>query len=247
MQLVQSATQVDVAGSSTTTPSVTLTGVTAGNHLILVGQVSDAASTTVTIADTTDGTNTYTTRTGVATDASQRTYAIVACAKVASSGSYTVAVNLAGVSGGPNVYYSLGLMEWSGLQATTPEDTWDANNDIDSTGAVDASAGPITTTDAGDLLIGAAALNANDVNANFASPASWTTAYRQNDAATYYGMDSGYWLPGSIQTGYTAQWSHDNGAFYESAGVVVALKPAAAPADNPALVQVQGGAVRYFS
>lgn len=224
--LVQSATQVDVAGSTTTAPSISLTGTTAGNYLVLVGHIGDGTDA-FTITNTTDGTNTYTTRTAVQTDAGvQRIYAVIAYAKITASGNYTVAVNLAGTSVGTGRYYTLGLQEWSGIEATAPEDTWDPNDNIDSSGAVDASAGPITTTNAGDVLIGVAVLNANDPTANFASPASWTNAYRQNDATTYYGSDSAYWLPGSIQTTYTAQWSHDNGVDYRSAGVVVALKPA---------------------
>jgi len=223
--LVQSATQVDVAGSSTTAPSITLNGVTAGNYLVLTGGIFDS-SATLTITSTTDGTNTYTTRTGVSTGAAQRVYSVVAYAKVTASGDYTVAVNLSNTSGGANRYYVLGLQEWSGVHPTTPEDTWDANDDIDSSGAVDASAGPISTTDAGDLLVGAAVVDAVDTALNFSSPASWTNAYRQNDGNAYVGFDSGYWLPGSIQTTYTAQWSHDNGVNYRSAGVIVALKPA---------------------
>jgi hypothetical protein len=117
-------------------------------------------------------------------------------------------------------------MEFSGVATTTPEDAFTSNDDIDTSGATDVSAGPITTTDAGDLILGSASDSSSDATLNFASPTSWTNKYRQNDSNTFIGHDSGYWLPAAIQTTYTAQWSHDNNASDESCGAIVALKPA---------------------
>lgn len=224
MALVQSATQVSTAASSSTAPSITLNGVTAGNCLVAVASIGDS-SLTYTISSVTDGTNTYTVRSGVCTDANQRLYAVVAYALNVSAGNFTVAFNLSGASGGANRYFNLGLYEFSSSPNSLAEDVWDANDDIDSSGATDANAGPITTTDAGDLIVGCAALNANDPAATWSSPTSWTNTYRQSDSTGFYGMDSGYWYPGSIQTTYTPQWVHDNGGGYESCAVVVALKP----------------------
>lgn len=221
-------TQVSTGGSSSNAPSITRNSVSAGNCLVAVASIGDAADLDFTITNTTDGTNTYTTRTAVCTDANQRLYAVVAYALNVAAGNFTVAFNLAGTSAGANRYFNLGLYEFSGVATASAEDTWDANDDIDSSGAVDASAGPITTTDAGDLIIGCCAVNAADDVLNFVSPTSWTNAYRQNDSNGFYGMDSGYWLPGATQTTYTAQWSHDNSSGYESCAVVVALKPAGA-------------------
>jgi hypothetical protein len=150
---------------------------------------------------------------------------IVAHAVNITGGSRTVAFNMAGTSGGSNRYYTLGLMEFSGVATSSAEDTWDVNSEIDTSGT-DVSGGPITTTDAGDLLVGVASITGLDTAITFGSPASWTNKYRQNNSANPTGMDAGYWLPGSIQTTYTAQWSHDNSAGEKGAGVVVALKAA---------------------
>jgi hypothetical protein len=152
---------------------------------------------------------------------------VVAYAVNVTGGNRTIAVNLSGTSAGFNRYYSMGAMEFSGVATSAAEDTFDSNNDINTAGGTDISAGPITTTDAGDVLIGTAADTSTSTNLNFGSPTSWTNVYRQNDSSTYMGFDSGYWIPGSIQTTYTAQWSHDNNALDEGSGTIVALKPAA--------------------
>ena len=228
MALIQSATQVDVAGSSTTAPSIIINGVVGGNAIVGFASIYDG-NTTWTLTDTTDGGNTFVTRQGKATHtpAGSAQRAVVAVAVNVTGGNRTVAFNLAGTLGGANRYYSLGCQEWSGVATSSPEDTFDVNEEIDTSGAVDISAGPITTTDIGDVLVGATTLISSDPTANFASPASWSNSYRQNDCGAFVGFDAGYWLPGSIQTTYTAQWAHDNNTDDKGAGVVVALKPAA--------------------
>jgi hypothetical protein len=143
-----------------------------------------------------------------------------------TGGDRTVAFNLAGTSGAGNRYYVLGCLEFSGVAIASTEDTFDSNDEIDTSGAVDTSAGPITTTATTDVIVGAAINNTNDATLNFASPTSWTNSYRQNASNSFIGHDSGYWLPGSIQTTYTAQWSHDNNASAVGGGIVVALKAA---------------------
>jgi hypothetical protein len=239
---VQNATEVTVAASSTTGPSITITGATGTNALCPTATIGDAADTNFTISSISDGGNTFTVRSGVATDASQRIYAVGGYAVNITGGDRTVVFNLAGTSAGSNRYYTLGVMEFSGVATSSPEDTFDANDDIN-TGTTDCNAGPITTTDAGDLIFGAAAINSLDTTLNFGSPASWTNVYRENDAASFYGHDSGYWLPGATQTTYTAQWSHDNDAG-DGCAVVVALKPAAGVAGGGGFGQVLLGGKR---
>ena len=227
--LVQSATQVNVAGSSSTAPSIVINGTVGGNAIVAYASLWDW-NTTWTLTDTTDGGNTFTTREGSGTQpADSRSRAVVASAVNITGGDRTVAFNMAGTSGAGNRYYVLGCQEFSGVAPTSPEDTFDVNAEIDITSA-DVNAGPVTPTDAADLRVGCASINnATDSAIAFGSPTSWNNSYRQNDGVTYIPMDAGYWLPAAIQTTYTPQWSHDNAAFF-GAGVVVALKPAAAAA-----------------
>jgi len=228
--LVQSATQVSVAGSSSDAPSIVLNGTTGGNALVADATIFDLNNTWA-LDSTTDGGNTFTTRPGVASAVGARTRAVVSHAVNITGGNRTVAFNLSGTSGAGGRYYELGCQEFSGVAASAAEDVFDANEEIDLT-STDISAGPVTTTDAGDLIVGAAATINLAIALGFASPTSWTNSYRQNAGATNPGHDSGYWIPGSIQTTYTAQWSHNNGAGGVGAGVVVALKPAIVGAQN---------------
>jgi hypothetical protein len=246
--IAQSATQIDISASSSTAPSITLTGVTAGNALVMVAAIFDAASNTLAISSVTDGADSFTARTGTATTANpDRGVGLVGHAVNVSAGSKTVAANLSGTSGGAARYYALGLLELSGVATSAAEDDFAANSEINIT-SLDISAGGagFTTTDPGSIIIGTAATNSADDTLNFASPASWTNRYRQNQGLTVTGFDSGTWLPGSIQTDYTAQWAHDNTASSATGcGIVVALKPGSgqaatvtpfvAPGAHPAL------------
>lgn len=225
--LVTTATQVSVAGSSTTAPSITISA-TNGNAITGLASIWDN-NATWTLTNTTDGGNSFTTRQGSASGSS-RSIAAVAWAVNITGGSRTVAFNLAGSSAGTRSY-ELGCLEFSGVKTSAAEDAQDANAEINA-GTTDASAGPITTTDAGDLLIGAATDNSGDLTLNFASPTSWTNKYRQNDSNGTIGFDAGYWLPGATQTTYTAQWAHDNTAGDVAAGVVVALLAAVGGTQN---------------
>lgn len=232
---VQSATVAQGSGVSSTAPACnTLSSVAAGNCIIVVGTVGDFGGTGLTITSVTDGTNTYTVRTSVSTDGAQRVYAIVAYAVDVSAGNFTPQVNLGNTSGGSNRYFTLGAMEWSGVAISTPEDTWDAADDFEVSGA-DVAAGPITTGYAGALIVGACAMAMGSANLAFASPTSWTNRYRENDSNTYYGHDSGTWLPGTVQTSYSPAWSHAN-ASGEGSAVVVSLKPAHVGPDGTAHV-----------
>jgi hypothetical protein len=223
---VQAATQVDVSGSSTTAPTIAITA-TGGNAILPVAHIGDFGGTTLSLTNITDGGNTYTARTAQHTDAFERTIAIAGFAVNVTGGARTVTFNLANTSGGANRYYVLGCLEYSGIDTAAPQDATASTSDINTGGGTDCSAGTITTTDAGDLIYGTAGIGGSgDTNINWGSPTSWTNRYRQNDASTYFGMDSGTWLPGSTQTTYTAQWSHDNTSGEEGCAVVVALKPA---------------------
>lgn len=225
--LVQSATQVDIGASGTTAPSITINGTVAGNALVAYAAIFDA-NNTFTLTSTTDGGNSFTTRQGEADfNATNGQIGAVAAALAIAGGNRTVAFNLSGTSVNNDRYYTLGCQEWSGVMNASAEDTFDVNTliDIDTN---DVNAGPITTTDKNALLVGLASVLSSDTTLNFASPTSWTNSYRQNNpiGAAGAGLDAGYWLPGAIQTTYTAQWTHDNVAAgsFKGAGIVVALK-----------------------
>lgn len=223
IQYVQKATLGE--SNATTNPnSITLTGVTAGNCLVLMGSIYNSSGI-FTISGISDGAS-YTVRSGLHSTGGDRQYSVVAYLLNASSGTHTVNVTLADASAF-GTYAVLGLAEFSGVLTASAEDTWDANDDVLITSS-DLSAGPITTTDAGDLLLGCAGFVADSTTSlAWASPSSWTNLYRQNDGFTSgTGHDSAYWIPGSIQTSYTAQWSHRNITAAEGSAVVVALKPA---------------------
>jgi hypothetical protein len=229
--LAQSITQVQVDGSSATSFNLTINGTVGGNALVWVGAVYDSDGD-YTITGITDSGNTWTVRNGVVSSAADRTYAAVGYAVNITGGNRTVTISLASTSAGANRYLTYGCFEFSGVATSTPEDTWDANDEV-SIATNDLNAGPITTTDAGDLLVGAVAIFfTTSTNVNFASPTSWTNSYRENNPNAHASLDAGYWIPGSVKTTYTAQWVHDNEASREGCGVVVALKPAAGGA-NP--------------
>ena len=226
MGLIQTATQVNVAASGTTAPSIVLTSAVAGNTILAFASIWHGG-TVWTYTNTTDGGNTFTSLAATATKpATDQSRAIGSVAFNITGGSRTVAFNLSSVT---SVYYVLGCLEWSAMDSV---DVSAATSNIDTT-TLDISAGTITTTNAGDVLIGVASLNTGDATINFASPTSWTNSYRQNDSSTYIGMDAGYWVPGSIQTTYTAQWAHDNTAGNWGGGVVMALKPSAGGPSAP--------------
>ena len=229
ISIVQSATQVNVGASTSTAPSITLNGVTAGNTLLYVGGIVDL-NITWSITDVTDGGDAFTLRQandqGIASGSSSRS--VVAFARNVSSGNKTVQANLAGTSAGAGRYYTLGLIEVSGAD---PEDDFAQNSNQDA-GTTDLLAGGtgFTTTEADDLIIGAVAINTGTTQAAFGSPTSWTNRYRQNDGVNFTPTDVGTWLPGATQTNYTAQWTHTNNAGDDGSGTVVALKATAAPA-----------------
>ena len=234
MGLIQTATQVNVASSGTTAPSIVLTSAVAGNTILAFASIWHGGLAW-TYTNTTDGGNTFTSLAATATNpGTDQSRAIGSVAFNITGGSRTVAFNLSGVS---STFYVLGCLEWSALASV---DVSAATSNIDMT-SLDISAGPITTTDAGDVLIGVATQNTGDANINYASPTSWTNSYRQNDSATYVGMDAGYWVPGSIQTTYTAQWTNDNTAGEWGGGVVMALKPAAGATQAQIWPSIQQG------
>jgi len=225
MGLIQTATQVNVAASGTTAPSIVLTSAVAGNTILAFASIWHGGLAW-TYTNTTDGGNTFTSLAATATNpGTDQSRAIGSVAFNITGGSRTVAFNLSGVT---SLYYVLGCLEWSALASV---DVSAATSNIDTT-TLDISAGPITTTDAGDVLIGVATLDTGDTTINFASPTSWTNSYR-HDSNIYIGMDAGYWVPGSIQTTYTAQWAHDNTAGNWGGGVVIALKPSAGGPSAP--------------
>lgn len=228
MTVVQSATQVNVSGSAADAFTLSMPSVAGGNALI--GSFCMYSSNNTWLWDTvTDGGNTFVIRQAFA-GISNYARAGVAVALNVTGGSRTVSFNTSGGSGTHFVVY--GCEEISGILSAAAEETWDANDQIDIT-ALNCNAGPITTTNAGDLFYGCAGINGTDATMNFASPTSWTNTYRQNNNTTYVGMDAGRWEPGSTQSNYTAQWTHDTAAGDDGCGVVVALKPVAGGPPDP--------------
>jgi len=219
--LVQTATQVQVDASSATSFNITITGTANGNALTACHSVYDAAL--FSISSVSDSGNSWTTRTGTASSGSDRTDGVLSHAANITGGSRTITIALSGTSGGSNRYITYGAQEWSGVATSAYEDTWDDNSEVDITSA-DVTAGPITTTDAGDVLVGIATANIS-LAMSYGSPTSWTNSYREDDGSLHATYDVAYWLPGSIQTTYSPQWSHTNSATKGTA-VVVALKPA---------------------
>jgi len=231
MPLVQTVTQVQVDGSSATSFNLTVTSAGNGNTLVWLGAIFDLNETWTTGTFTDTG-NTWTTREGEAAKTGQKTRSYVIWATGITGGTRTLTIPLTGTSGEGGRYVIYGCLEFSGLHTTAAEDTWDQNSNIDYT-TNDVTAGPITTTDAGDVLVGAASLLSGDPTLNWASPTSWTNSYRENDTSDHENIDAGYWIPGSIQTTYSAQWTHDNTSGTRGCAVVVALKPAAPDQHNP--------------
>lgn len=222
---VQAATLATHDAQSSTV-AITLTGVTNGNTLVLFGSVYNTA-TGYTISGVSDG-SAFTVRSGLHTDTGHRQYSVVAFRVNVGAGSHTVTVTLSGANGG-DTYAELGLAEFSGVDNSTPEVTFDSNSDINIT-STDVSAGPVTSTATTDLFVGAAEVIADSATSlAWSSPTSWTNLYRKNDGfSSGTGHDSGYWLPGSVQTTYTAQWAHRNiSGGNEGSAVVVVLKAAA--------------------
>src|SRR4051812_16672893 len=119
--LVTTATQVNVAASSTTAPSIAIT-VTGGNAMTAFGSIYDS-NTTWTLDTVTDGGNAFTLRQGDTGSASGLSKAAVAHAVNVAGGARTVAFNLGGSAAGANRYYVLGCLEWSGVATSLAEDT----------------------------------------------------------------------------------------------------------------------------
>lgn len=216
MPLVQNATIVQVTGSTATTHNVTLNGVANGNALVGMASVyNESAGWTIT--SVADGGNTWVHR-----QCEAETSAIIARGSVPYSigvvgGNRTLTWTFSAAVG---VYAGFGLAEFTPVAA---EDTFGGNNEIDTSGATDGNAGPITTTDAGALLVGLCASRSTNSALAYASPTSWTNVYRQDNSSSNQGLDFGYWYPGAVQTSYTAQWSHANAAGEEACAVVIAL------------------------
>lgn len=217
--LVQAATQVNVSGSAGASASITINGTVVGNTLILLGAFWHSG-TAWTITGTTDGGNSWTTKQQDDAGPSNFGRSVVAHAPVTAGGSRTVSVNIGVVP--DTMFYVLGCQEFSGINTTNPTVAFDANQT--DTSATDANAGPITTLDGSELIIGVVEDSSSASAMGFGSPASWTNAYRQNDSNTFIGMDAGYWLPGSRQTSYTAQWSHSNFTLDLASAWVVAFR-----------------------
>ena len=224
--LVQTTTRVQTDASSATNFDLSVVSAVSGNALTYLSAILDVGNDTWTTGTLSDGGNTWTVRECEAiVVATQKVRGYVGWAVGITGGTRTVNITMTGASAGTR-YLWLGCLEFSGVATSAAEDTWDANSNVDYF-AVDISAGPITTTDAGDVLVGTAALISNDTTLNWASPTSWTNSYREGDGSANQNIDAGYWLPAAIQTTYTAQWAHDN-VTSEAGAVVVALKPVAA-------------------
>jgi hypothetical protein len=225
--LVGSAALANINAGTVSATTVTR-AFTAGNCAIAVASIF--RQTTFTVDSVTDGAgntwNLLTVGTADATGLFQRL--AVAYAMNVAAGSATVSFNL---SSSAVTISNTGVSEFSGVATASALDDSATNSEI-STAAADVTAGPIDTTEAGDLIYGAACVRAvSDTNVNFGSPTNFTNIYRQNNSATggqAPSLDAAYWLPGAVQTNFSPAWTHDNAAGTEGIGIVLALKAAAA-------------------
>lgn len=225
---VNKSTQVFVDGATNTVTLNALASVSAGNCLVVTASVFLGSTTSVAAPTVADAGGSYTVHVSSrGTSGSFMQYEIVAYRLNVGAGTFTPTITFAGASSG-QTYATGGVTEFSGVATSSAEDTWDGN-DAQLITSSDVNAGPITTTDAGALIIGTGGVPADSTTSlAWADPASWTNLYRNNDGyTTGTGHDSGYWLPGSTQTTYTPQWSHRNISGEYGSAVVVALKAAA--------------------
>lgn len=223
--LVQSATQVTIDASASLTFDITFAATpTVGNAAIVVASIFVGNSTwTLTgVTDNQSG-NAYTTRSAAATVGTTKTRVMIAHAvNIAASGTFTATITIAGGTG--STYLTIGMMEYSGLAISAAEDLNLSNDDIDTSGAVDANVGPTaTTTQADALAIGATALNSSDSALTWVSPAGYTNRYRESNASLHQSIDVATKDLTAIGT-ETLQWSHDNNASDKAGAVLVILK-----------------------
>lgn len=239
---------VDAATNTVTLNA--LAGVSAGNCLVVTCSVFLANTNSVAAPTVADAGGSYTVRySHRGTNLNFMQYEIVAYRLNVGAGSFTPVITFVGADSG-GTYGTGGVAEFSGVATSSAEDTWDGN-DAQLITSNDVNAGPITTTDAGVLLIGCGGVPADSsTSLAWSDPASWTNLFRNNDGWTSgTGHDSGFWLPGSIQTGYTPQWAHRNISGEYGSAVVVALKAAAGGGAASSLILPQRRlprALRHF-
>lgn len=234
---VNKSTQAFVDAATNTVTLNALAGVSAGNCLVVTASVFLGSTTSVAAPTVADAGGSYTVHVSSrGTAGTFMQYEIVAYRLNVGAGSFTPTITFTGATAG-QTYGTGGVAEFSGVATSSAEDTWDAN-DAQTITTNDVNAGPITTTDAGDLIIGCGGVPADSsTSLAWSDPTSWTNLYRNNDGwTTATGHDSGYWLPGSIQTSYTPQWAHRNISGESASALVVALKPAAGAAAQATLI-----------
>jgi hypothetical protein len=132
MTAVQTATQVNLSGSTAEVFTLNMPNVVGGNALIgsfcMWGGNETWAWNTVT-----DGGNTFVIRQAAADADNAMATAGVAVALNVTGGSRTVSFNTSGTA--ENNYLVYGCEEISGVLSVAAEETWDANENIDITAA----------------------------------------------------------------------------------------------------------------
>ena len=214
---VQSATPVIVTAG--TSLSIALTGVAAGNCLILTvsyfdgSQVTSAVPAAPTYAGAASGTATTANAPACRIDggANGRGAAIYYVPNIATPGTYTFTVNPYNHAG--QLYAEATLVEWSGLTAAPLDQTSSGF-----TGLVDAGTGNTGTTStlaqSNELVVSAMTLlcSVGSTNSHISSPAStgYTSLAVNQDTQNFIGVEHSYKEAGST-AGQIATWTWDTG------------------------------------
>jgi len=235
VRIKQTATQVLVAGSSSTALSITINGTVTGNCLAAVAGIHDNNDTSFTVS-TADGGNTWTTRECTMSSATLviSAHGVVAHAENITGGNRTITFTLTGASAGTFRYYILGCYELENVPSTiSGAELFQASNNQILINPVSPFDGPfafvpgITIPQQGfgsPILIGVALGPQLDGAAEFESPPGWVNSYRCDDAGIGCVTDIAHYFPGGPVVGYTARWKHDTSNVNEIfAAVVVAI------------------------
>lgn len=236
---IQSAPPVEVSGVDSM--SITLTGVTAGNCLIIEVSYVDLAASSAGVPNTPTDTNG--TPQAAANPSSQFTSsghaagAAIFYVPNCAAGTHAITFNPFGNTGFHQVYGSIAMQEWPA--ATAPLDGAFGSNGSDtgggSSGGTTGSTG--TLSSASDFLITALNINSSSglSNAGISSPPSGFTAslWVEQDTGANEGAESSYKSTAGSTAAQSATytWTAD-GSIYSWQAVIAAFKAPAGGADT---------------
>ena len=224
---VQSATPVVVSAGTSLT--IALTGVTAGNCLILTvsyfdnSQGTSAVPTAPTYAGAASGTATTAIAPACLVDGGSGGHgaAIYFVPNIGTPGTYTFTVNPYNHAG--QLYAEATLVEWPGLTTTPLDKTSSASVTTDAgTGNTGTTS---TLTQSNELVVAAMTMlcSAGTTTANISSPATtgYTSLAVNQDTQNFIGVQHSYKEAGS-SSGQIATWTWDTGKNPYSSAYVIA-------------------------